>query len=95
MLRPPHLGADLRLDAELLAQLAAQALLHRFTRLALAAGELPLASVRLIRPALTGEDTPVPQDDSGAYVDQLGHAIVSRQSGFSGARVTGSRRHAS
>src|SRR5262245_86349 len=74
--RLPHLGTDLCLDAELFAQLAAQALLQRLTGLALAAGELPLVAVRLVRAPLADQHPCALGDDAGADLNGRSHTPI-------------------
>ena len=70
--------ADARDDAELLGQLAREARLVRFARLALAAGKLPQSGEVRAAQAARQQESPVAFDDRGEHDDRRralsGHA---------------------
>src|SRR5581483_10912701 len=70
---PSRLGADLRLDPELLAQLARERGLRRLARLDAPAGELPFPRVPASRPPAGEQDHARFQDHAGADGD---HASI-------------------
>jgi len=67
---PRRRGFDV--EPELLVQFARERLRRRLVRLELAAGELPIAAVDLVRRPLREQDAPVRADeDGGGDVDDL------------------------